>query len=115
MTKALVFAAALFATPAFAQTTTIITPDTTGSITFTPSQETEFRQVIMRNPAPVVTVKERVIVGATLPAEVELAPVPTEIVTEVPAVRSYRYVRTDAGIALVQPETRRVVRIIESR
>lgn len=113
MKKIIIIAAALFAVPALAQTTT--TTETTGAITFTPAQETEIRQVIIRHPSRTVTVTEPVTVGATLPAEVELEPLPSEIVTEVPAVRSYRYVTTDAGIAIVQPETRKVVRIIQSR
>jgi hypothetical protein len=112
MKKAVFVAAALFAAPAFAQTTTTTT--TTGSVTFTPAQETQFRQIITRNPTKTVTVKEKVAVGATLPADVELHAMPSEFVTEVPAVRTYRYVTTDAGIAVVDPSSRKVVRVISS-
>lgn len=115
MKKAL-FVAVLFAAPAFAQTTTTTTTtDTTGSITFTPAQETTIRQYVVKEKTSPVTVKEQVTVGATLPADVELQTLPSDVVTDVPSVRSYRYVSTDAGIAIVEPSSRKVVRVIQSQ
>jgi hypothetical protein len=99
--------------PAVAQTsTTTTTVDTTGSLTFTPAQETTIRQFVQRERVRPVTVRERIVVGATVPAEVELQPLPAEIVTEVPAVRPFRFFATDAGVVVVDPGTRRVVRVI---
>ena len=54
--------------------------------------------------------QSRVTVGATLPAEVELAPVPE---TWGPTFRSYRYVYTGDDIMLVDPLSPRVVEIID--
>ncbi len=121
MKSALIVAGLLLAAaPAFAQTTTTMTTtETTGAIpgafTLSPDQETEFRQYVVRERVRPVTVRERVIVGATLPGEVELQSIPQALATDLPAARSYRYVTTEAGIAIVNPETRRVVRVIESR
>jgi len=57
-----------------------------------------------------VTVKERVSVGATLPADVELVAVPE---TWGPSVSKYRYVYSDDHVVLVEPSSRRVVQIID--
>ena len=110
-------AAVLLSAPSFAQTSTTTTTTTTRTTetTFTPAQETTIRKYVVERKAKPVTVKERVVVGGTVPADVELEALPSEIVTEVPAVRSYRYFSTDAGIAVVNPETRRVVRVIQSQ
>lgn len=121
MKKTIIAAAfVLAAAPAFAQTsstvtTTTETSGTTGSITFTPDQETTFRQYVVRERVKPVTVQERVTVGSTLPSSVELQTIPSDIVTDIPSVRSYRYVTTDAGIAIVEPSSRRVIRVIQSR
>jgi len=54
--------------------------------------------------------KERVIVGATLPAEVELRTVPT---TWGPRASSYRYVYSNDNVLLVEPSSRKVIQIID--
>ena len=54
--------------------------------------------------------QSRVTVGATLPTEVELAPVPE---TWGPTYRSYRYVYTGDDVVLVDPSSRRVVHVID--
>lgn len=51
--------------------------------------------------------------GVTLPQEVELVEVPQTIITEVPELRTYRYVIIGDELALVEPETRRVVEVLE--
>lgn len=53
---------------------------------------------------------ERVIVGTTLPSDVELAPVPE---AWGPELRTYRYVYGDNRIFFVDPSSRRVVQVIE--
>ncbi len=113
--KALILAAALLATPAFAQTsTTTGTAATTGAGSFnlTAEQEARLGPIIQRNP---VVRAGQVAVGTTLPADVELRTFPQQYVTEVPSVNSYRYVSTDQGILVVEPGSRRVVRVISSR
>lgn len=102
------------AVPAVAQTsvtTTTTTSDTTGSISIAPEKRTVIKQRFTG--APVKTVKEKITVGATVPADVELMAVPETVVTEVPAVKSYRYFRYEDDVVLVDPSTRRVVQIID--
>lgn len=120
MKKTLIAAAfVLAAAPAFAQTTSTTTTTTetttTGSLTFSPAQETTFRQYVVREKVKPVEIQERVTVGSTLPSSVELQTIPQQIVTDMPTVRSYRYVTTDAGIAIVDPSSRKVVRVIQSQ
>jgi hypothetical protein len=54
-----------------------------------------------------------VTVGAKLPAAYELTPVPDVLVTKYPKLKSYRYVRIGKRIAIVDPSSRKVVRIID--
>jgi len=55
--------------------------------------------------APSVVVRERVIVGEPLPFEVELRPVPN--------YTQYRYAIVNDRRVIVEPRTRRVIRIID--
>src|SRR3954467_13687857 len=100
--------------PASAQTSTVTTttsPSATGSLTIAPEKRTVIKQRFTG--APVTTVKEKVTVGATVPADVELMAVPDTVVTEIPTVKSYRYFRYDDDVVLVDPSSRRVVQIID--
>jgi hypothetical protein len=101
------------ALPASAQTSTVTTtgPTATGSVTIAPEKRTVTKQRFTG--APVTTVKEKVTVGATVPADVELMAVPDTVVTELPTVKSYRYFRYNDDVVLVDPSSRRVVQIID--
>lgn len=105
--------ALLAAAPAGAQTstTTTMTTETTGSITIAPEKRTVIRQRLSTT-SP-VTVKEKVTVGWTVPETVELETVPETIVSEVPNVKGYRYFVYEDDVVLVDPQTRKVVTIIE--
>jgi Protein of unknown function (DUF1236) len=48
-----------------------------------------------------------------VPACVELSSVPQQIVADVPELRSYRYFAIGEEIAIVEPESRRIIEIIE--
>jgi Protein of unknown function (DUF1236) len=93
------FAAALFTTQAFAQ-----------AVVIAPEQRTVIRDYMVKEKIRPYRMQSRVTVGATLPAEVELAPVPE---TWGPTFRSYRYVYTGDDVVLVDPSSRRVVEIID--
>ena len=58
-------------------------------------------------------VAERLNVGATVPAEMELISLPQDTVTEVATTTTYRFVLMREGIAVVDPESRKVVQIID--
>ena len=93
------FAAALLTTQAVAQ-----------AIVVSPEQRTTIREYVVKEKVRPHRLQSRVTVGATLPADVELAPVPE---TWGPSFRSYRYVYTGDDVILVDPSSRRVVDVIE--
>ena len=93
------FAAALFTTQVFAQ-----------AIVIAPEQRTVIRDYMVKEKVRPYKMQSRVTVGATLPADVELAPVPP---TWGPTFSSYRYVYTGDDVVLVDPSSRRVVHIID--
>ena len=99
------------ACPAFAQSTTITTGSApAASVTIAPEQRTKIKTYVTEKKVRPITVKERITVGATLPADVELAAVPADWG---PELATYRYVYTDNRIALVEPSSRRVIQVIE--
>jgi hypothetical protein len=56
---------------------------------------------------------DRLSVGATVPTSVELISLPQDTVTEVATTTTYRFVLMREGIAVVDPETRKVVQVID--
>lgn len=93
--------ATLLSTSAFAQTAVI---------EIAPEQRTVIHKYVTEKKVAPVRLKEKVTVGATLPAEVELAPVPSEWG---PAYTKYRYLYSDDHVYFVEPDTRKVVTIID--
>lgn len=55
----------------------------------------------------------RVTVEETIPADVELEEFSDVVVREVPSVRSYRYIRRDNDVYVVDPGSRRVIEVID--
>ena len=58
-------------------------------------------------------VGDKLSVGATVPPAIDLISLPQDTVTEVPTTTSYRFVLMREGIAVVDPETRKVVQVID--
>jgi hypothetical protein len=56
---------------------------------------------------------DKLVVGATVPAETQLITLPQDTVTEVPTTTTYRFLLMREGIAVVDPESRRVIQVIE--
>ena len=92
-------AAILLAGPVMAQTVVIA-----------PEQRQVIKEYVVKEKVRPHKLQSRVTVGATLPADVELAPVPE---TWGPSFRSYRYVYTGDDVVLVDPSSRRVVEVID--
>jgi hypothetical protein len=92
-------AAMLAATPLMAQTVVIA-----------PEQRTAIKEYVVKEKVRPHKLQSRVTVGATLPADIELAPVPE---TWGPTFRSYRYIYTGDDVVLVDPSTRRVMEVID--
>ena len=82
----------------------------TAVIEIAPPQRTMIKEYVVKEKVKPLTLKERVTVGVTLPADVELVSVPE---TWGPSVTKYRYVYWDNRVVLVEPSSRRVVHIID--
>ncbi len=103
-------AAIALAAPAFAQSTTVTTGTGPATITIAPEQRTKIKEYVVEKKVRPATVKERVAVGVTLPADVELVAVPNDWG---PELSRYRYVYVGDRIVLVEPSSRRVIQVIE--
>jgi len=108
VTAAIALAAGIGAASAQSTTTT------TTTTTINPEQETTIYRTITREqvavqPPPPEWAPS---VGVEVPAQVQLYNMPSTV--EVPSVRSDRYTVVNGHVVLVDPGTRRVVRIIES-
>ena len=79
-------------------------------ISFEPEQRTRIKEYVVKERVAPVTVKERIAVGARLPAEVQLRTVPADWG---PSVTKYRYVYSDDRIYFVEPSSREVVHVID--
>ena len=79
-------------------------------IDLAPDQRTRIREYVVRERVSPITVRERVTVGSTLPADVELRTVPADWG---PSVSRYRYVYYGDRVHLVEPSSRRVIEVIE--
>jgi hypothetical protein len=107
-TAALALLAGVVATSATTVTTTT-TRETTGAVTIEPEVESEVRTYVTRENWRSVDVPSGVsiAVGAELPSTIELR--------TVPKVERYRVAVVGGRTVLVDPGTRKIVRIIESR
>lgn len=90
-----------FGTQALAQQVAVeIAPDTRATI----------KEYVVKEKVRPVTLKERVVVGAALPVDVQLVPVPT---AWGPSVSRYQYIYSGNHVVLVEPSSRKVVQIID--
>jgi len=92
--------AALATSHAFAQDVISISPD----------NRTRVREYVLQQRLPPPRLQEKIVVGATIPADVALGAMPSEWG---PSVSRYRYIYTDGQVVLVEPQTRRVVQILD--
>jgi hypothetical protein len=83
------------------------------TIVFEPQQRMVIKSYVIKHPLRPATIHERVNVGWTVPADVELAPVPEEIYAEVPSARSYRYFMWNNRVVMVEPGSRKVIEVID--
>jgi hypothetical protein len=81
------------------------------TLTIEPAHQTIIKQYIVKEHVRPVVVKEDVAVGATLPGDVELQPVPSS--WGVPEVRNYEYFDWNGKVVFVEPKSRRVVDIVD--
>lgn len=97
-------------TVAVAQTTG--TPVETAPVPLPPEKQALVKEYVARSQPPTAAMGEPVTVGTSVPETAELFVLPQDNVTEVPRVTRYKFLRTSSGIAVVDPETRRIIQII---
>ena len=80
------------------------------TVVITPEQRTAIKEYVMKERVRPHKLESRVKVGATIPDDVELAPVP-EIWGR--SFRPYYYAYTGEDVIFVDPSSRRVVEVID--
>jgi Protein of unknown function (DUF1236) len=92
---------------AFAQTVGVAPTET---IVVEPTQRTVIKEYVVKEKVAPVQMKEKITVGARLPADIELRAAPT---TWGPKLSKYHYVYSGDHVYLVEPSNRTVVQVIE--
>ncbi len=115
MKKLLILAAAsLLATTANAQTTITTETTTTGTagpvVRIEPEYRTRIKTYVTEHKIRPVETRERIVVGAKVPSDVELEAVPSDWG---PSVTKYRYIYSGDRVMLVDPSTRTVVQEVD--
>lgn len=105
-------AALLISTGAFAQSTVVTTTGTghAATIQIEPQYRTRIKSYVTEHHLRPVTTKEKIIVGAAVPSDVELEAVPADWG---PSLSQYRYVYSGERVMLVDPSTRTVVQEVD--
>ena len=85
-------------------------PRAGAAVTIAPEQRTRIKQYVVQNKVKPYAMKERLVVGTTLPADVELVTVPNDWG---PGLVQYRYVYSANSVGLVDLSSRRVIDVIE--
>ena len=106
----------LVAAPALAQTTGGTPPGTVVEApsppVLPPEKQAAIREQAKRADLPVATLTEPARIDMTVPEEVELLALPQDVSTETPTTTSYRYLITSDVIAVVEPQSRKVIQLI---
>ena len=82
---------------------------TTQPLALTPAQRRTIYRTIVREPVETAPPAVEYRVGTRVPQDARLYEVPDDVAVEVPAVRSYRYMRVNNHVVLVDPATSEVV------
>jgi Protein of unknown function (DUF1236) len=91
---------------------TLGTPVETEPVQLPPDKQALIRDHVRRSNLPADELGAPVAVGMTVPPSVELLALPQDSATEVPTVTSYRFLIAGDVIAVVEPETRKVIQLI---
>jgi len=105
-------AAILISTGALAQSTVVTTTGTghATAVQIEPQYRTRIKSYVTENHLRPVPTKEKIVVGATVPSDVELEAVPSDWG---PSLTKYRYVYSGDRVMLVDPGTRTVVQEVD--
>ena len=101
-------AVVIMAFPATAQNVGVGVGPVGVGIDFSPEQRTVVREYVRRDrPA---TFREQVVVGSSIPDDVDIRAVPREWG---PSVTNYRYVYSGNRVYFIEPSTRKVIYVLE--
>ena len=89
------------------------TTTTTTTWTVRPEERTVIHDYVVKERVRPEAVKEDIVIGAPVPTDVELRPVPQEIYTRVPEARRYQYFDWNGRVVFVDPDSRKVVQIVD--
>jgi Protein of unknown function (DUF1236) len=104
-------AVALLSTGAMAQSSVTTTTGTGhATVQIEPEYRTKIRTYVTEHKVRPVVTKEKIIVGGTVPGDVELEAVPSDWG---PSLTRYRYVYSGDRVMLVDPGTRTVIQEVE--
>jgi hypothetical protein len=104
-------AASLCATAAIAQSTTVTTTGAASSaVQIEPEYRTKIKSYITEHKVRPIATKEKIVVGAKVPSDVELVAVPSDWG---PSLIKYRYVYSGDRVMLVDPDSRTVVQEVD--
>src|ERR1700753_1693703 len=100
----------MLSTGAWAQNTVVTTAPSYGAVRIEPAGRERIHGYVTEHKARSVETRERIVVGAPVPRDVELEAVPAEWG---PSLTRYRYVYSGQRVILVDPDTRAVVEEID--
>jgi len=90
------------------------TPVTSPPALLAPEKQAIIKEHVNRTKVPATEMSGPVAVGTTVPKDVSLYSLPQDLMTEIPTVTSYRFLVSGHVIAVVEPESRRVIQIIQN-
>jgi hypothetical protein len=90
------------------------TPVETPPVLLSPEKQAIVKEHVAQAQLPPVDISGPVTVGMEVPAAVVLFALPQDTVTEVPTVTRYKFFATGNTIAVVEPESRKVIQIIRN-
>jgi hypothetical protein len=88
------------------QTQTVVTQQ---PLVLTPVQRQTVYRTIVQQPVQEVSPTVEYRVGTRVPADARLYEMPPQVAVEVPAIKSYKYMRVNDRVVLVDPATSEVV------
>lgn len=105
-------AALMISTGAFAQSTVVTTTGTghAATVQIEPEYRTRIKSYVTEHHLRPIMTKEKIIVGAKVPSDIELEAVPADWG---PSLTQYRYIYSGDRVMLVDPGTRTVVQEVD--
>ena len=101
------------ASPSLGQSTTGTGGEAPSEVALPPEKQSLIREQAKRSDLPIAKLDEPVRVGMVVPQETELLVLPQDAGTEVPTTTTYKYLLSGEVIAVVEPESRRVIQLIK--